>query len=95
MVFAMRSFSDNSKMDGFQLEFVLVLISRVINHMTCYKFEWSHWWKIYFKKNPLQELLSSLIAVISTNERNQILTDHVTFKLPYNQIYQMKTPNSS
>ena len=31
---------------GFQLEFVS--ISRVINHMTCYKLECSHWWKIYF-----------------------------------------------
>ena len=31
---------------GFQLEFVS--ISRVINHMTCYRFECSHWWKIYF-----------------------------------------------
>ena len=51
--------------DGFQLEFVS--ISQVINHMTCYKFECSHWWKIYFKKNPLQDLLSSLNAVISTN----------------------------
>ena len=30
-------------------------------------------------------------AVISTNERAWILTDHVTFKLRYNQIYQMKT----
>ena len=28
---------------GFQLEFVS--ISRVINHMTCYKFECSHWLK--------------------------------------------------
>ena len=27
---------------GFQLEFVRV--SRFINHMTCYKFECSHWW---------------------------------------------------
>ena len=33
---------------GFQLEFVS--ISRVINHMTCYKFECSHWWKIYLLK---------------------------------------------
>ena len=33
---------------GFQLEFVS--ISRVIDHMTCYKFECSHWWKIYLKK---------------------------------------------
>ena len=56
---------------GFQLEFVS--ISRVINHMTYYKFECSHWWKIYFsKKYPLQDLLSILNAVISTNESTQI-----------------------
>ena len=29
---------------GFQLEFVS--IRRVINHMTCYKFESSHWLKL-------------------------------------------------
>ena len=46
----------------------------------------------FVKRNPLQDLLSSLNGVISTNERNWLLTDHVTFKLPYNQIYQMKTP---
>ena len=44
-----------------------------------------------FKKNPLQDLLSSLNAVISTNETNWILTDHVIFKFRYNQIYQLKT----
>ena len=32
---------------GFQLEFVS--ISQVINHMTCYKSESFHWWKIYFQ----------------------------------------------
>ena len=32
-------------------------------------------------------------AVISTNERAWILTNHVTFKLHYNQIYEMKTTN--
>ena len=32
-------------------------------------------------------------AVMSTNERVWILTGHVTFKLRYNQIYQMKTPH--
>ena len=42
---------------------------------------------------PLQQLLSSMNAVISTNERAWILTGHVTFKLRYNQIYQMKTTN--
>jgi hypothetical protein len=60
---------------GFQLEFVS--ISRVINHLTCYKFECSYWWKIYPKKNPLQDMLSSLNAVISTNESTQIITGHV------------------
>ena len=43
------------------------------------------------KKNPLQDLPSSLNAVISTNERALTLTGHVIFKLRYNQIYQMKT----
>jgi hypothetical protein len=43
-----------------------------------------------FKKNPLQGLLSSLNAVISTNERAEFITGHVIFKLPYNQIYQLK-----
>ena len=33
---------------GFQLEFVST--SQVINHMMCYKFECTHWWKVYFKK---------------------------------------------
>ena len=44
---------------------------------------------LFVKKNPLQDLISSLNAVISTNVRN--LTGHVIFKLRYNQIYQMKT----
>ena len=39
----------------------------------------------------LQDLLPSLNFVISTNERNGILTDHVIFKLCYNEIYQIKT----
>ena len=68
-------------MGGFQLEFVS--ISLVINHMTCYKFECSHWWKIYFIKNPLQDLLSSLNAVISTNESTRIITGHVIYNPAY------------
>ena len=47
-----------------------------------------------FKKNPLKDLLSSLNAVISTNERNWILPGHVIFKLRYNQIYQLKTTHN-
>ena len=41
---------------------------------------------LFVKKNPLQDLLSSLNVVISTNERHWIITGHVTFKLQYNQI---------
>ena len=40
----------------------------------------------FVKKNPLQNLLSILNAVISTNERPCIITGYMTFKLPYNQI---------
>ena len=35
------------------------------------------------KKNPLQDLLSSVNAVISTNERIEFITGHMT----YNQAY--------
>ena len=41
---------------GFQLEFVS--IRQVINHMPCYKFECSHWWKIYLKKEILYKICS-------------------------------------
>ena len=37
-------------------------------------------------------ILSNLNAVISTNERNWSLTDHVTFKLPYNQNLTNENP---
>ena len=67
-----------------------VSISRVINHMTCYNFECSHWWKIYLK-NPLQDLLSSLNAVISTNESTQFITGHVIYNLAYTYKFQLKT----
>ena len=50
---------------GLQLEFVS--ISRVINHMTCYNSSDLIGGKC-IKKNPLQDLLSSLNALISTNE---------------------------
>ena len=32
-----------------------------------------------FKKSPLQDLLSSVNAVISTNERIEFITDHMTY----------------
>ena len=59
--------------------------------MTCYKFKCSHWWKIYLKKNPLQDLLSSLNAVISTNESTEFVTGHVIYKLAYTYKFQLKT----
>ena len=64
---------------GFQLKFVS--ISRVINHMTCYNASaLIDWWKFYFyKKNPLQDLLSSLNAVISTDESTRFITGHLAY----------------
>ena len=55
-----------SEHGGFQLEFVS--IGPVINHMTCYNLSALIGGKFIQKKNPLQDLLSSLNAVISTNE---------------------------
>ena len=51
--------------------------------MTCCKFEFSHWWKIYLKKNPLQDLLSGVNDVISTNERIEFITGHMTYNPAY------------
>ena len=64
---------------GFQLEFVSVslhLINLVEN---------------LFFKNPLQDLLSSLNAVNSTNESTRIITDHVIYNLAYTYKFQLKT----
>ena len=41
---------------------------------------------LFVKKNPLQDLLSSLNDVISTNERHWIIIGHATFKLRYDKI---------
>ena len=49
--------------------------------MTCYKFKCSHWWNIYLKENPLQDLLSSVNAAISTNERIEFIKGHMTYNL--------------
>jgi hypothetical protein len=54
-----------NEVGGFQLEFVS--ISRVINHMTYYNSSALNGVK-FILKNPLQDLLSSLNALISTNE---------------------------
>jgi hypothetical protein len=48
-----------------------------------------------FLKHPLQDLLSSLNAVISTNESNRILTGHLIYNLAYAYKFQLKTTNMS
>ena len=42
-----------------------------------------------FEKNSLQDLLSSLIAAISTSERIEFITGHVFFNTAYNEIFQI------
>ena len=44
-----------------------------------------------FLKNPLQYLLSSLNAVISTNEITQIIAGHVIYNPSYTYKFQLKT----
>ena len=46
-----------------------------------------------FKKNPLQDFLSSLNAVISTNESTRIITGHVIYNPAYTYKFQLKTTN--
>ena len=47
--------------------------------------------KFIFQKNPLQHLLSSVNAVISTNERIEFITGHLIFNGAYTEIFQLKT----
>ena len=42
-------------------------------------------------KKPLQDLLSSLNAVISTNESTQFITGHVIYNPAYTYKFQLKT----
>ena len=74
---------------GFQLEFVS--ISRVINHMTCYNFECSRWWKIYLKK-ILYKICSplGLNVVFSTNQFTPIIAGLVIYTPAYTYKFQLK-----
>ena len=40
--------------------------------------------KFIFQKNPIQDFLSSLNAVMSTNESTQIIAGHVIYTPAYN-----------
>ena len=44
-----------------------------------------------FKKNPLQDLLSSLNAVISIYESTRIISGHVIYNQAYTYKFQLKT----
>ena len=46
---------------------------------------------LFVKKNPLQDLLSSLNAVLSTNESTEFITGHVIYNPAYTYKYQLKT----
>ena len=43
------------------------------------------------KKNPLQDLFSSLNAVISTNESTEFIAGHVIYNPAYTYKFQLKT----
>ena len=45
----------------------------------------------FILKNPLHDLLSSLNAVISTNESTWVITGHVIYNLAYTYKFQLKT----
>ena len=55
---------------GFQLEFVS--ISRVINHMTCYKFKCSHWLKLQHSDWRANLVTDFFKNKFSTNESTRI-----------------------
>ena len=46
---------------------------------------------LLFKKNSLQDFLSSLNAVISTNERTEFIKGHVIYNPAYTYKFQLKT----
>ena len=46
---------------------------------------------LLFKKNSLQDFLSSLNDVISTNESNEFITGHVAYNMAYTYKCQLKT----
>ena len=47
---------------------------------------------LFLKKNPLQDFLSSLNAVISTNESTEFITGRVIYNPAYTYKFQQKKP---
>ena len=46
---------------------------------------------LFLQKNPLQDFLSSLNAVISTNESTEFITGYVIYNAAYTCKFQLKT----
>ena len=74
---------------GFQLEFVS--ISRVINHMTYYKFECSHWLKLQhsdWRANLVKDFFKRNFPPMRALE---FITGHVIYNPAYTYKFQLKT----
>ena len=76
-------------MGGFQLKFVS--ISQVINHMTCYKFECSHWLKLQHSNWRANLVKYFFLNKFSTSESTRITPGHVIYKPAYTYKLQLKT----
>ena len=50
---------------------------------------------LFLQKNPLQDVLSSLNAVISINESTEFITGHVIYNPAYTYNFQLKTTQVS
>ena len=68
---------------GFQLKFVSKYKPGYKSHDLLWIRVLSLVENLFLKKNPLQDLLSSLNAVISTNESAQFITGHVIYNPAY------------
>ena len=83
LIEAKELFSDlvNEVIGGFQLEFVN--ISRIINHMTCYKFKCSHWLKLQhsdWRANLVKDFFEINFPPMRALE---FITGHMVYKLAY------------
>ena len=69
---------------GFQLE--IESISRVINHMTCYKFRIVNWLKLQHSDWRANLVKNFFNVNFTPMKALKFITGHVTFRLCYNQI---------
>ena len=68
---------------------VFSCISWVINHMTCYNFECSHWSWNYIISDWRANLVKDFFRY-QANESTRIITGHVIYKLAYTYKFQLK-----